>query len=510
MAGWKSKKGTWWKPIVEPVGFKKSVVAVQTGPNTFRYEPKKTYDPPVKTFTPVYGRNHRKTYWGQDDGYDEDMPVVKKKYAWTPTRWSSFSWNSIVLDDDDNSELFAKEPESYMTPTTEEIKAKIYVIGKFKFDRIKDLCRVCYFKMIDEKDYIADMYKGKDGDKFYEERKALCDNVYETFLPGHTPLEQAIAIHHRLEDIEAEKLRSSNPDERHRTRRFQFDRDDYCDPAINSQLDLNDLSKKRKMEILDKISIIGDLGNQFKVEKESSEKEVANSHVYRKRIMRDYEQFTRTEVYQMLFPNFRAKFLTKDLVVNVPVQTSEKKQKIIILCDYSGSMNETIKQIWVNALLIDRCRYVIKGEAELYFSHFVSNPTGLKFTHLKNASDVIQFWKSFSNYPSGSMTDIGRIVTHVSDEIRKGRLHNLDIDLSREKPEILIINDGQDRVGYESFPYKVNAISLVEFSSELKNLCVATGGKQIEITEDNRIFAYSKEEEKGEKRKEVKLEILRK
>ena len=512
MSGWKPKKGTWWKPIAEPksIGYKQKTVVTQVGPSSFRYEPaKKTYDPPAK-FTPVYGRNHRKTYWGQDDGYDEDRPVVKKKYSWTPTRWSSFSWNSVVLDDDDNSELFVKEPESYMTPTVAEIKAKINIFGKSKFDRIKDLCRVCYFKMIDEKDYIAEMWKEKEGDNFYEKRKAMCDNVYETFLPGHTPLEQAIAIHHKLEDIEATANRTKYEHTLHKSRRFEFDRDDYCDPAINTQLDLNELSKKRKMEILNKISIIGDLGNQFKVEKETSEKEVANSHVYRKRIMRDYEQFTRTEVYQKLFPNFRARFLTKDLVVNIPVQTSEKKQKIIILCDYSGSMNETEKQVWVNALLIDRCRYVIRGEAELYFSFFVNNPNHLEFTHLKNAKDVIEFWKTFSNYPSGSMTDIGRIVTYVSDEIKKGRLKNLNIDLSKERPEILIINDGQDRVGYDSFPYKVNAISLMEFSNELKNLCVATGGKQIEITEENRIFAYSKEEEKGEKRKEVKVEILKK
>jgi uncharacterized protein with von Willebrand factor type A (vWA) domain len=48
------------------------------------------------------------------------------------------------------------------------------------------------------------------------------------------------------------------------------------------------------------------------------------------------------------------------------VQIGEKKQKIIILLDYSGSMNNTPKQIWVNAILIDRFRYVIQG-AEVFF-----------------------------------------------------------------------------------------------------------------------------------------------
>lgn len=51
----------------------------------------------------------------------------------------------------------------------------------------------------------------------------------------------------------------------------------------------------------------------------------------------------------------------------------------------------------------------------------------------------------------------------------------------------------QDSVGSNEFPYKVNAISLMSFSEELKDLCLATEGKQIEITYDLETFAYSKE-----------------
>lgn len=51
----------------------------------------------------------------------------------------------------------------------------------------------------------------------------------------------------------------------------------------------------------------------------------------------------------------------------------------------------------------------------------------------------------------------------------------------------------QDSVGTDAFPYKVNAISLMSFSDELKDLCLATEGKQIEITEDLEVFAYAKD-----------------
>jgi hypothetical protein len=135
----------------------------------------------------------------------------------------------------------------------------------------------------------------------------------------------------------------------------------------------------------------------------------------------------------------------------------------------------------------------MKGEAEVFFSYFVHETSDLKFHHIKNREDVIAFWQQFSNSPNGGNTAVGDMVEYISSEIQAGRLHNLNVDLSEEKPEILVINDGQDRIGTNAFPYKVNAVSLLEFSNELKDLCLATGGKQIEITNELKCFSYSTE-----------------
>jgi uncharacterized protein with von Willebrand factor type A (vWA) domain len=229
------------------------------------------------------------------------------------------------------------------------------------------------------------------------------------------------------------------------------------------------------------------------VEKDISEKIVSNSDQYAKMIMRDYAQFHMIDLYQKMFPNFASKFLTKDLTVNVPVDRKEQIQKIIIILDYSGSMDYHEKQIWVNAILIDRFKYVMQGEAEVFFSYFVSEVEELKFSHIKNREDVIEFWRHFSNDPNGGMTEVGNMVEHIASEIAMGRLCNLDVDLSQEKPEILVINDGQDEIGTEEFPYKVNAVSLMEFSNELKDLCNSTGGKQIEICYNGDVYSHSAE-----------------
>jgi hypothetical protein len=414
--------------------------------------------------------------------------------SFSHTKWSSYSWSSSVADDDSN--LFIKDPVSYETPSMSEIRKKSFANLEKSLITIKELARVCYLKMIDDKDFIAEKFKDfdaldDDAKKDYEQKNKLYAQIYETFIPGVTPLEQALHIFNNISNGTNEGVSDSTKEKVNFDSTLHFDRKLYCDPTINEQLEYNSLSKERKADILNKLSLIGDFGSQFKVEKTTDEKIVANSVDKAKKIMRDYSQFVQIELYQKLMPTFKTKLLTKNLIVDVPIDRTEQKQKIIILLDFSGSMEDENKQIWVNALLIDRFRYVIKGEAEVFFSYFVRSNSGLKFFHIKDETDVKKFWGWFSNSPNGGMTDIGGIIDYVAENIENGKLHNLNIDLSTEKPEILIINDGQDSIGREQFPYKVNAVSLYMDNRELRKLCVGCGGKYITVKHDEKLKLYS-------------------
>jgi hypothetical protein len=433
----------------------------------------------------------------------------KSKYGgggWSRNSWSTYSF--VVDYEDDDNNLFVKDPINYITPTSKEIKKKLrYVKKQESIDMIKELARICYFKMVEETDYLADKFKDfdtlSDADKGeYSRKKDLFDSIYDQYIPGFTPLEQAVAIYLQLqnktEDEDGDRRDDDDPD---MNKGLDFDRSLYTDPNINEQLELNELSKDKKMEIMNHLSLVGKFGNEFKVEKEISEKIVANSDQYSKMIMRDYAQMHMMDLYQKMFPNFRTKFLTKDLTVNVPVDRKEQIQKIIIILDFSGSMHEEQKQIWVNAILIDRFKYVMRGEAEVFFSYFVHDPDQLHFQHITNKEEVIRFWQTFSNEPNGGGTEVGEMVEYIANEISSSKLCNLQVDLSQEKPEILIINDGQDDIGTEAFPYKVNAVSLMEFNDDLRDLCLATGGKQIKVTQDERIYSYT--EDVGEQ--EIKI-----
>ena len=451
-----------------------------------------------------------KSLW--DDGYDDYYgsryaPTYtpakstggwKSKYSggWSKSGWGSFSFS--WGDTDNNDDLYVKDPVTYLTPTTSEIRKKVHAPKQTSVDTIKELARVCYFKMIDDRDFVAEQFVDSE-DEEHRARKALYESIFEQYIPGFSPLEQAISIFLKMKSgKEYSENGEQDDDDLDMKKGLDFDRQLYSDPTINEQLDLNELSKNRKMEIMNHLSLVGQFGSEFKVEKEISEKIVANSDEYSTMIMRDYSQIHMMNLMQKMYPNFRSKFLTKDLTVSVPVDRKEQIQKIIIILDYSGSMDYSEKQIWVNAILIDRFRYVMKGEAEVFFSYFVDSTDDLEFQHIKDREDVIKFWQTFSNDPNGGMTEVGDMVDHISNEIQSGRLCNLDVNLSEEKPEILVINDGQDSIGTDEFPYKVNAVSLMSFSEELKNLCNNTGGKQIEVTENNQVFTYSVEAGKQE------------
>lgn len=434
-----------------------------------------------------YGRGGKSSYYGgRHGGY---------------TYGSLWNWGSSVDSRfSDNSELYVKDPANYLTPSAKDIECEYYGIhSQEHVDQVKELSRVCYFKMISDKNYLHPKYANieslDDNTKsIVEQKQKFYDEIYEKFIPGYTPLEQALNIFKSLAHIKNMKNKKGNIDnDKLDLQALNFNRRAYTDHELNDLLEINDVSKKRKFELMNLLSIVGDFGNEFKVEKEVKEKIVANSDITSKMMMRDYSQLHQVELYQRLFPHFNTKLLTKDLVVNTPVDKNEKKQKIIILLDYSGSMMAKEKQDWVNAILIDRFRYVMKGEAEVFFSYFVDDIDDLNFHHIKNKKDVLDFWSQFSNSPNGGETNIGEIVNYVSAQITKHhKLHNLDVDLSEEKPEILVINDGHDSVKTDKFKYKVNNVALFQKNSELKKLCNDTKGKQIYVTRANNVYAYSK------------------
>src|SRR6185437_10536046 len=390
-----------------------------------------------------YGGGTRYNY-----GYSKSYSRKSSGSTWS---WGSYGGYNYLDEDDEN--IYVKAHESYLTPRDSDMIHKLdYQEDTVKNRQlIKEMARFFYHKMLEDPNYMDPKYEDSSSltetqIQEYEGKKVYYKDLWDKYVPGVTPLEQALnifrEIQNKREATGVPKKQEVTTEELNRLLQdVEYHEELYCDPSFNELMKMQPLAEKHKMEIFKNLSMISHLGGEFKVQKETEERLVQNSSVISKKIMRDYSQIHNIDLYQRLMPTFPIKMITKDLIVNVCVDKSEHKQKIIILVDYSGSMNQDDKQIWVLAIMMDRLKYAMLEEAEIFFSYFVHETSALSFTHIYNRETALKFWAKFSTRPNGGDTRLGDMVQHIGDEISRGKLCNLNIDLSKETPEILAIND---------------------------------------------------------------------
>jgi hypothetical protein len=430
------------------------------------------------------------SYWDYDDYNDR----VSYGYNWR-TSWKSSKYNSWweTSNKEEHDDLFVKEHVHYQTPASVELSRYVSHDGN-AVKECKELCRFFFYKMINNKDYIEDKYT--DFTKLSEtemqevtNKKAVFDKLWDTDIPGFSAKDKAIYVMQSLKDCGgkiANKL-SNLRDES--IEALKICDDIFWDAIYNELLNENLTGDyTNKLQVLKNISLIKNFGSKFKIEKEVEEKQVANSHLHAVKMMKDLSQVYNVELYQRLLPNYFAKLATKDLLVTVPIDKTEHKQKIIMVVDYSGSMNEMFKQNWVKAILIERLALAIKEECEIFFSYFLNRLEQFQFTHIYDKKTALAFWKTFSTQPSGGNTALGSVVDEIARDINIGKLHNLDIDLRGENIELLAIGDGQDSAGQASFKWKTNVIALFQSNEEVKKMCLDNKGMYIYIKDKVQIY----------------------
>ena len=413
-------------------------------------------------------------------------------YNWSNWNgWGSYNTSNPTEDKD----LIVKSPSNYNTPTARSFERKIWGgYMKENVDFIKNMSRFFFHQMTgvtkDEEIWEDDI--DAESLEFYQE---VVSQIEDLPITGKTPLSKAIDLFNLFETGSGK-----NPDPSKLTKDKMKEALNFInkhqeivfDPVVKELMTRHDHTKQRKSEIIKRLSLVGGFGDKFKVELAHNEKEVAASIDIRQKRMRTYDQSHQIDLYQRVMPNFKHKFLTKDLRCNVPVETRAEKQKIIILVDYSGSMNRDDKQDWVCSIMLDRLRYAIKGDCEIFFSYFVSSVRDLKFTHIYDKESAYKFWTHFSTDPDGGDTKLGLMVDTINKSINEDkRLCNLNVDLSKEKVEILAIADGQDSAKTDNFSYKTNAVSLLDSENqELKKLCLDNKGKYIFINRKDKVIHY--------------------
>ena len=387
--------------------------------------------------------------------------------------------------------LFIKEHDYYYTPSDYYVRSilrKLDILSS-NSEIVRELSRFFYHKMIQDPNYIKDEYVNPTEEMNLDEingKKDFYESLWDIeFVPGISPLEKAIYV--------TQEILKQNPSEKQGNpsnmdfKKFKHnlpDKDQYFDPNVNKLIKKRKMDSVKNMNVLKKICLVNKFGSKFEIKKTIKEKRVSNSDIHKLKRIVEYGELPNAPLYQRVFPNYTTKLLAKDLHVNTPIKKEESKQKIIMLVDFSGSMSENYKQEWVLGILADRLRYCMKGECEIFFSYFLTRHDLLrgafKFTHIKTEKEALDFFAKFDTSPTGGDTEIGHVVDEIRKEITENKkLFNLDIDLSKEKPEILIINDGDDTVKTDKLTWKTNAITIGRRNEELENLCNQTEGKYI-------------------------------
>jgi uncharacterized protein with von Willebrand factor type A (vWA) domain len=148
------------------------------------------------------------------------------------------------------------------------------------------------------------------------------------------------------------------------------------------------------------------------------------------------------------------------------------KQDIVVLIDRSGSMSITLKYLRVKALMLTLRPGIVDGSTRLWVGQF-----DLELKKKRCLTTVEEFDTWFKEFPRGTKgdTDVNKITLEAIEEINSGKWGKNDFPTLEKPLEIIIVNDGQDRVTGVS-PVKTHAIIIGEENDGLKNFCEKSGG----------------------------------
>jgi uncharacterized protein with von Willebrand factor type A (vWA) domain len=177
-------------------------------------------------------------------------------------------------------------------------------------------------------------------------------------------------------------------------------------------------------------------------------------------------------------PDFRQRLGDHSFQVSETFRLEEGEKKVYgLLIDRSGSMNTYKKMGIVRAMLITLFEEVRKGEAIVYVSTFEESIDGWqKIETAEEANLTYKNWKE----PRGGETQVGECIVSAQADLALSKLGPFEIPLGSE-PELIIVNDGQDRITPVKTTAPVHAISIERSNSALEELCKSSGGKYYNV-----------------------------
>lgn len=285
-----------------------------------------------------------------------------------------------------------------------------------------------------------------------------------------------------------------------------------------SGIDINDLEKSilnmddEMMRILSVLSLI-DTMPAMSTNRVRTVRNDPDGDMIKHRAMETLADSYGAAFVERMLPQFKLKVAKKDLYVRKRCAFDSMSQNLVVLIDNSGSMSCRFKVEWLAALLFNRIQAIKNDNAEIYISLFVTSIYG--FTHINKSMTFDELKDVITEYCSlnGGTTDIEHSVKLTSSYIQQGYLPRVckgepDIlskysdkeyvttrqpivfnsrkgddkfhefyELGDARPEILVINDGDDAIDPRYHPpIKMNAFCLGQENEDLENVAVRSSG----------------------------------
>jgi uncharacterized protein with von Willebrand factor type A (vWA) domain len=395
----------------------------------------------------------------------------------------------------------------YISPNHYEVCERFKEIGftlPYSYDLAVDLANAYSFVMAGEHPSNAINSLSLDDFSNYPEEKAqelleynqnvqrFINGINWGSYSGYTPLEKAASVIAML-SAQAEDAQDASGDESEGTPLPIFSNkkgeemakqineevenlppiDAFTESALDKFLDIKGSTKevrsanipKNKLNLVKKLAL---LGNRGKI------KAIRTSAKTSPQRMSEYGEATRLNSMSSVgLPTYGYKLATKQLVVKKPQQSA--KQMLIVLMDISGSMNDSAKQEWVKALLLNRLDAVLKNEAELIVIPFAAeiypeDTWVFVTTKAQAAKKAIDLRKSNLFSFSGGGTNVQRASEQTEELISRKKFGSKDF-------QIVIMNDGEDSVDANYKPkVKTHAFILGKDNAGLKSVVESTGG----------------------------------
>lgn len=401
-------------------------------------------------------------------------------------------------------------PDSrYYTPTVEEIEEQLKLLGvpdnfPVPIDIVQDLCNVQSFEYFerDKNDAFVDQKfwprVNSDEVKYHKNVQEFLKEIKYDSYPG-TPLERACLIAAHLaaqeengsgkgnpkEDKDAngnQKMECFTPGPKRGDPREMAGKmaemaeklkhiSDFEQEALEFN-NCNDFQKLVKLsqgatKLLTSISL--KLEGFKKISVSAKKTRVVDTHSRKKRHVkiRDFNKINKVSKIKFVDPAFDHKLATKNLYHKEGFVVNTEKQLLMMLIDDSGSMSSPLKLAWRNAVLLNRCEAVSRGDAELIVYFYEVGR--YRRTHVKTKEEAMALYQRVLHHrPGGGGTNIAGVLQESIKEIHG--MHGY-------KPDIMIVLDGQDH--FTDMDHKgviVHAVIIGTQHKQLEKFCKKTGG----------------------------------